>query len=452
MRTMVLGVMVSAIVSVAACDGADANDEAVASVVALQPGHGGPGGPEHALLATLGKKLFFDRHLSANANQACAACHGPEVGWTGPDEELNEHGAVYEGSVAGRFGNRKPPSSGYASLAPIFDYDAANVAFAGGNFWDGRATGWKLGNPSADQAQGPFLNPVEQALPDAASVVHLVCAGEYGHLFRKVWGPGACSQVDRAYDDVALSLAAYEDSDQVNRFASKFDAYLAGKARLTPVERAGYQLFTGKARCTNCHTATGNAGRPPLFTDFTYDNLGVPRNPENPFYGMDKVLVDGAPINPEGAAFVDQGLGGFLAKLAADGSWRSLPHVPDAMKKLTSSDLTSLAAQNLGKQKVPTLRNVDLRPRPHFPKAYTHNGYFKSLAALVHFYNTRDKLGRCPGDFTEQQALAHRCWPAPEVPQNVNTAELGNLGLSPGEEAAVVAFLRTLSDGESSLP
>lgn len=450
MRKTVLTVMLLGAIGAAGCDGGEANGEPVEPGVAMQANGSHHGGMDQGRLATLGKELFFDQRLSVNGNQACAACHGPEVGWTGPDADINLHGSVYEGSVAGRFGNRKPPSSGYATLAPVFNYDAANVAFVGGNFWDGRATGWKLGNPAADQAQGPFLNPVEQALPDAATVVHLVCTGDYGPLFRKVWGPQACKQSDRAYDDVALSVAAYEDSDEVNRFASKFDAYLAGKAHLTAAEQAGYQLFTGKARCTNCHVATGKAGAPPFFTDFTYDNLGVPRNPENPFYAMDKVLVNGTPINPEGAAFVDQGLGGFLGKLAADDSWRSLPHVPDAMKKLTSDDLTRLAAQNAGKQKVPTLRNVDKRPGPHSPKAYTHNGYFKTLAGLVHFYNTRDKLRRCPGNFTEAQALAHHCWPAPEVPQNMNTAELGNLGLSPGEEAAVVAFLHTLSDGDST--
>jgi cytochrome c peroxidase len=449
MRTMVLWLVTFGAMGVVACDGAEGTDQATSSVVAVQANAGMSGGLDQHSVVALGKKLFFDQRLSANGNQACAACHGPEVGWTGPDVPINEHGSVYEGSVAGRFGNRKPPSSGYAAVAPVFSYDSASLTFTGGNFWDGRATGWKLGNPAADQAQGPFLNPVEQALPDAAAVLHLVCTGDYGPLFRKVWGRDACRQTDKGYDDVALSVSAYEGSREVDRFASKFDAYLAGRAHLTPVQQAGYQLFTGKARCTKCHIATGRAaGEGPLFTDFSYDNLGVPRNPENPFYRMDKVLVDGSPINPQGAAFVDEGLGGFLGKLAADDSWRSSPHVPEAMKNLTSAELTSLAAQNLGKQKVPTLRNVDKRPGPRFPKAYTHNGYFKSLAGLVHFYNTRDKLRRCPGDFTEREALARRCWPAPEEPRNVNTTEVGDLGLSAEEEGAVVAFLQTLTDEE----
>src|SRR5664279_4845631 len=110
----------------------------------------------------------------------------------------------------------------------------------------------------------------------------------------------------------------------------------------------------------------------PLFTDFTFDNLGVPKNPENPFYKMDKVfLPDGSPINPLGAAWIDPGLGGFLAN-QPNGEWQTL------------------ADKNMGKFKVPTLRNVDKRPDNGFIKAYMHNGVFKSLKEVVHFYNTRD--------------------------------------------------------------
>lgn len=450
MRATLLWVVTFGAAAMAAGEGVRATGQAAAPARAVQPQDGVSAPMHQPSVVALGKRLFFDQRLSANTNQACAVCHGREVGWTGPDAPVNQHGSVYEGSVTGRFGNRKPPSSAYATFAPLFSYDAGRRAFAGGNFWDGRATGWKLGSPAADQAEGPFLNPVEQALPGAPALMHRVCTGAYAALFRRVWGPEACNQTDRGFADVALSVAAFEGSDEVNRFASKFDAVMAGRLRLAPIERAGFELFTGKARCANCHTATSRkAGEPVLFTDFTYDNLGVPRNRENPFYGMDNVLVDGSPINPQGAAFVDEGLGGFLKTLAQDGSWRSSPHLPDAMKKLTGADLAKLAVQNLGKQRVPTLRNVDKRPRADSPKAYMHNGYFKTLEGLVHFYNTRDKLRRCPGDLTEREALAQNCWPAPEISQNVNTADLGDLGLTSSEEAAVVAFLRTLSDEDS---
>ena len=149
-----------------------------------------------------------------------------------------------------------------------------------------------------------------------------------------------------------------------------------------------------------------------MFTDFTFDNLGLPQNPENP-----------AGVAP---AFVDPGLGGFL---------QSAGYPEDVY------------LAEWGKHKVPTLRNVDLRPNSSFVKAYGHNGYFKSLEGIVHFYNTRDVKPECPGAYTEAQALAADCWPAPEVPQTVNQDELGNLGLSAEEEAAIVAFMKALSDG-----
>jgi cytochrome c peroxidase len=305
----------------------------------------------------------------------------------------------------------------------------------GGNFWDGRATGEKLGNPAADQAQGPFLNPKEQALPDSACVVYRVCtAASYPVPFESVWGAGACaiswpaeidtlcategatvplSPADRAksntaYDNVALSIAAFEASSELSAFTAKLDYARKGQAKLTKLEQKGYALFQGKGQCARCHVSNGKLA---LFTDYTYDNLGIPKNPENP------ATVGG---------FVDPGLGGFLA---------------------TRPDYAQYAAANMGKHKVPTLRNVDLRPEADFVKAYGHNGYFKSLDGIVHFYNTRDVLAACPGDYTEAKALAANCWPAPEVAQNMNTKEVGNMGLTAAEEQAIVAFLKTLSDG-----
>ena len=130
---------------------------------------------------------------------------------------------------------------------------------------------------------------------------------------------------------------------------------------------------------------------------------------------MDEVFLDdGTPINPDGAAWIDPGLGGFLKTLEE-----------------TQPKWAKLAEENMGKHKVPTLRNVAKSPGDGFPKAYLHNGVFKSLKEVVHFYNTRDIED----------------WPPPEVPENVNTDELGNLGLTDAEEDAIVAFLKTLSDG-----
>jgi cytochrome c peroxidase len=428
------------------------------------------GGNVFALTAQeeLGKSIFFDDNLSINNNQSCAACHAPEAGWTGPDGAINAGGAVYEGSIPGRFGNRKPPSSAYATPSPILDYviEKKQALFIGGNFWDGRATGELLGSPAADQAIGPFLNPAEQALPDSACVVYRVCnptvPADYPVSFEDVWGPGTCaiawpadietvcategatvtlSVDDRVrsetnYGNIGRTVAAYEDSPAVSEFSSKYDAFLARQVRLSPQERQGLALFRGKGRCANCHVLdAGPNGEPPLFTDFTYDNLGVPKNPENPVYDVN-------------TGFVDLGLGGFLA---------TTPILnPDGTELVP--DYSVFADANLGKQKVPTLRNVakgSCEADPSDPacivKAYSHNGFFKSLKGIVHFYNTRDALPSCESlglfDATEAQALANDCWPAPEVPQNVNTAELGNLHMTDAQEDAIVAFMKTLSDG-----
>ena len=87
---------------------------------------------------------------------------------------------------------------------------------------------------------------------------------------------------------------------------------------------------------------------------------------------------------------------------------------------------------------------MDKRPSSDFVKAYGNNGYFKSLKAIVHFYNTRDALTRCqpndPGEGTT-------CWPAPESTANMNTKRVGRLGLSEAEEDAIVSFLQTMTDG-----
>jgi len=358
----------------------------------------------------LGKAIFFDKNLSLNSNQSCATCHGPEAGWTGPDSAINEHGTVYEGSIPGAFGDRKPPSSAYATQSPILHVDKKGN-FVGGNFWDGRATGETLGSPAAEQAKGPFLNPVEQALPSPGEVVAKICAGLYRVDFLSVCGTDACKEAStqNAYDCIGYSIAAYEASSEVNAFSSKFDYSRKGMAKLTQEEQRGHALFMGKGKCARCHIATGQQ---PLFTDYTFDNLGLPKNPKNPVYSS----------NPD---FVDLGLGWFLA---------------------SRIDYAAFADDNEGKHKVPTTRNVGLGPAG-LVKAYGHNGYFKSLESIVHFYNTRDVKAVCPGDYIEAQARAANCWPAPEVEANVNDAELGNLGLSPDEEAAIVAFLKTLSDG-----
>jgi len=383
--------------------------------------------PNLSPMEELGKKLFFDKNLSTPPGQECAACHGPQVGMTGPLETLNTPGGVYEGAMRGRFGNRKPPAAAYAGDSPVLQH-TEDGQFFGGMFWDGRASGFLLGDPLAEQAMGPFLNPLEQNMPDKKAMIVRVKASDYAGLFEKVWGPGSLDpdkDVDRAYEWIARSIAAYERSAEVNPFNSRFDDFWR-KSRsanlnietiseanmssfsamgLNDNELRGLVLFNTKGLCAKCHVLASVAGKPPVFTDYSYDNLGIPRNPENPFYKMPPEF------NPDGERWIDPGLGGFLDE---------------------SDPFRDHAARNIGKHKTPTLRNVDLRPRPGFLKAYMHNGYFKSLEDIVHFYNTRD--------------IPEAKWPAPEIADNLNTTEIGNLGLTSGEEAAIVAFMKTLSD------
>ncbi len=355
-------------------------------------------------IQTLGKMIFFDTDLSANSMMSCATCHAPEVGFTGPDEIVNDTTVVYPGAISTRFGNRKPPSAAYGGESPILYYDEAEEVWIGGMFWDGRATGWTLGDPLAEQAQGPFLNPLEQAMPNARTVCVKVSLSDYAGLFEEVWGKGSLDykkDVSGTYERIARSISAYEKSDEVNPFSSKYDFYLKGEAELTELELEGLNLFNGEAMCSACHISEGEK---PLFTDFTYDNLGIPRYEDNPFYDMPKKW------NPDGEEWVDLGLGGFLMAAGYD---------------------EEVYEPELGKFKVPTLRNVDLRPYEGFVKAFGHNGYFKSLEDMVEFYNSRDVGG----------------WPEPEYAETVNTDELGDLGLTPQEVNAIVAFLKTLSDG-----
>jgi len=380
----------------------------------------------------LGEFLYFDVNLSEPSGQACASCHEPGFGFVDPDSNL----PVSEGVIPGLFGGRNSPMSAYAMYAPVRYFDAVEGLWIGGQFWDSRATGDVLGDPLADQALGPFLNPVEMANLTKDTVIADVAASSYADLFEQVWGAGALDDVEGAYDQVALSIAAFERTQLFGQFSSKYDSYLeaclaagvdmdacaqgigpaaqtVAQGIFTKKELRGMVLFMGVnnndgvlapgegAMCSACHVADWTVAAvdvvvpvwapagmvPPLFTDFTYDNLGVPKSTTWP-------IAD----NP-----VDLGLG---------------PVVNDANEN--------------GKVKVMTVRNIALTG------PYAHNGFFTRLKDIVHFYNTRDVAGALPGK---------RDWPPAEVPETVNFDELGNLGLSKQDEDDLVKFMRTLSDG-----
>ena len=136
----------------------------------------------------LGKLMLYDKQLSVNRNEACAFCHMPETGFTGPVSELNRTTGSYPGSVRTRFSDRKPQSHAYAPLSPVLHYNPGQGDLVGGNFWDMRATGRRLGNPAAEQAQGPPTNPVEMGLPDIACAVYRASQRPYRAMFESVWG------------------------------------------------------------------------------------------------------------------------------------------------------------------------------------------------------------------------------------------------------------------------
>ena len=408
-------------------------DAAIAGIPSLLPGS-----PQR--VPALGKILFFDKELSVNRNEACAFCHMPQTGFQGAIESLNLGGVAMPGSVRTRFSFRKPPSAAYAAFSPPLYYadkpgeGKCAQCFIGGNFWDLRATGLRLQSPTAMQAHGSPLNPLEMANPDPACVVRRMSQRPYRALFESVWGPRAfavswpenvdtiCSKpnsdpssvigsevpgpnnmplvialapADRArvqstFDQMGESIAAFEASPEVSPSSSKFDAFMAGNAELTAAERRGYDLFNGQAKCTNCHVVDGKR----LFTDNTTANLGVPRNPALAYYRETQPDEFGYIANPAGETAVDLGVGNFL---------RSPENGNEEWK--------ALAPQLDGRFRVPTLRNVDKRPRPDFVKAYGHNGYFKSLKEIVHFYNTRGVLPKCAASDPGEKVS---CWPVPE--------------------------------------
>lgn len=284
------------------------------------------------LKESLGKNLYFDENLSDPNGQACASCHLPSAGFADPDQNL----PVSEGVIPGRFGGRNSPTASYAMFSPEFTLKGG---ISGGQFWDGRAANL------VEQAKGPFLNPVEMNNPDKATVVRDVQASAYAADFEAVYGLDAFADIELAYDNVADAIAEYEKSTEVNPFTSKYDLVQAGQASFTAQEQAGFALFTGKGKCAHCHSL-GGGHNPDVFSDFSYHNIGVPKNTEYP-------------LDPNAAT--DLGLGGVL----------------DDPKEY-------------GKFKTSHLRNIaDTAP-------YMHNGLLKTLKEVVHFYNTRDIPGMWP--------------------------------------------------------
>lgn len=328
----------------------------------------------------LGRQLFFDKALSNPDGQSCTVCHAPKTAFSDPN-----HAAVSEGMIDGAFVGRNSPSLTYVSFIPPLSYDEINGLWKGGLFWDGRS------NSLEHQLSGPFFNPAEMNNEDTTMLISAFREAPYFYMYKSIYGKTKDEEI--IFRNMTEAIAMFERSEILNEFSSKFDLSLIGKATLSDKEKRGLELFNGKANCTKCHSMTPDptTGKI-LFSDFSYHNIGVPRNEENPFYTTSKA------INPKGRNAMDIGLGGVLNDSDQDGKFR-----------------------------VPTLRNVQ------YTGPYFHNGFFKTLPEVVHFMNTRN----------------HGNYPEAEVKTNIARQLTGSQNLNDDEEGDVVAFLLTLTDGYS---
>ena len=461
-------------------------------------------GSGYDMVQTLGKLMNYDLNMSVMKNVACASCHLPYAGFSGPIPSVNLTMIAYPGSFRFRAGKRTAQRYTYSPWYPVLQLNETQGLFFGGNFWDSRATGYLLQNPDAEQAQHPPVDTQEMGLPDTACIAFRLSQAEYRPLFEQVWGMGSLNikfphdteqicatpggaavfgtdttpvklspedrtQANRVFDNWGQSLDAFEKSREVSPFTSKFDAFLASPTTtpLTPDEMAGYALFRGQAACNTCHVdgrgstqtpGTGFDGVPstttgtdtshaatvnPLFTCFGSANEGLPLNPRNAFYYQTTPDFFGFTPNPFGFAYRDLGMGTFLRS-----GFGSAPN--------PNSEWIPFAPATDGQFEVSTARNVAMTPLgctteapgPFFQKEFFHNGYIKSLKQLVHFYNTRDLFafpvtsGHCPPGTIEKV----NCWPMPEVRNNLDMTT-GNLALTDLQENQIVAFLQTLTDG-----
>ncbi len=337
--------------------------------------------------AMLGSQLFFDVNLSKNRNQSCATCH--DIGQAFTDRRLTgAEGAVSIGSDDVSMGDRNTPTAMYSALTPRF-HRMSSGEYRGGQFLDGRASSL------ADQAAGPFVNPVEMQMPSEDSVVDRVLErDDYVASFEQIYGDGLFEDKAKAFSAITDAIAHFESTELFMPFNSKYDRVMRGEATFTPQEELGRTLFFSEqfTNCNACHQLNPSPFfERETFTNYEYRNIGVPPNP-----------------NLKHLASADLGL-------------RAHPNINDDIER--------------GKFRVPTLRNVAVTG------PYMHNGVFKDLRTVVLFY---DKYNNPTRKLNPETGAP---WAEPEVPENIDFVTLEQSpALDDRRVDALVAFLKTLTD------
>lgn len=363
-----------------------------------------------AALTSLGRTLFSDPVLSASGKLACASCHDPAHAFGPPGDAA----VMLGGADLRQPGLRAVPALKYLQAAPQFSehfYESDDEGDAsvdngptGGLTWDGRA------DRGRDQARSPLLSPFEMANASAAGVV---AAARRSPEARALTQAAGSEDDGKLFATILEAVEAYEQSyKEFYPYSSKYDAYLAGKAALTPAEARGLALFNdpAKGNCAHCHKSARNAlGEPPQFTDYGFVALGVPRNPAIP-----------ANADPN---YHDLGLCGPLRTELKD------------------------HPEYCGMFKAPSLRNVALR------HVFFHNGVFHALRDAVAFYATRDTdPGRwyphaSDGSIEKFDDLPRQYWDNINVEPPFDRHFGDPPALSDAEIDDIVAFLQTLTDG-----
>lgn len=384
-----VGLVCTTLLSACGGGGSSASDASVPTASAL------------SAQAALGEKIFADVSLSASGGQACASCHSPGDAHA----PANDLAVQLGGPLLGEQGRRHAPSIGYLSFNKAFSF-APDGTPTGGFFWDGRA------GSLLEQAGEPFVNPFEMANASVAEVIAKLSNANYAAEFKTVFGADIFTRPDDAMARVKLALSQYlkEDTD-FRAFSSKYDEFLRGKVQLSEQEARGLALFNNPAKgnCIGCHpSGKASDGSFPLFTDFSYDNLGVPRNP--------------AIARNDDPAYHDLGL----------------------CERADLAGRTDLC----GAFKVPSLRNVAQR------HVFFHNGRFNTLKDAITFYVQRDsnpeKWYALNADgsvkkFDDLPAQYHANVNTFEAPYNRRPGDAP--ALNDAEVDDVIAFLKTLNDG-----